>query len=239
MQPSDTAYPRFKSRLSQTELDRFYTPSDAELIFCNGTTRSSSTRLGFVLLLKTYQRLGYFVSSKQVPNAIIEHIAASIGEPCDKDNLGQYDISQARRKHLSAVRNFLNVKPFSNEGKSLMRQTFTEAALTKEDVIDIVNIGIETLVRHRYELPAFDTLVREARVQRIAANQVLYAQIYEGLTEAGRAFLDQLFIVGSDPRRVSPWNDLKRDVAMPTIDGMRDLLARYDSLMACHVMLTY
>lgn len=46
-----------------------------------------------------------------------------------------------------------------------MRQTFSEAALTKEDVIDIVNIGIETLVRHRYELPAFDTLVREARVQ--------------------------------------------------------------------------
>jgi len=28
--------------------------------------------------------------------------------------------------------------------------------LTKEDVADIVNVGIEILVRHRYELPAFD-----------------------------------------------------------------------------------
>ena len=42
-----------------------------------------------------------------------------------------------------------------------MRQTFSEAALTKEDVIDIINIGIETLVRHRYELPAFDTLLEK------------------------------------------------------------------------------
>jgi hypothetical protein len=236
VQPSDTAYPRFKSRLSQTELEQFYTPLDTELLFCNSTTRSTTTRLGFVLLLKTYQRLGYFVTSKQVPNVIIEHIAASIGESCDKDNLGEYDISQARRKHLSAVRIFLNVKPFSNDGKALMRQTLSEAALTKEDVIDIVNIGIETLVRHRYELPAFDTLVREARVQRVSANQTLFDKIHDELTDEGRTFIDLLFIVGNDPRRVSPWNDLKRDAAKPTIDGMRDLLARYDSLMAlsCH-----
>lgn len=205
-------------------------------MFCNSMTRSTSTRLGFVLLLKTYQRLGYFVSSKQMPNAIIEYIAAAVDESYDKDNLAQYDSSQARRKHLSAVRKFLNVKPFGNDGKALMRQTFSEAALTKEDVIDIVNIGIETLVRHRYELPAFDTLVREARVQRVSANQVLFAKIHDALTDEGRSFIDQLFIVGNDPRRVSPWNDLKRDAAKPTIDGMRDLLARYDSLMAlsCH-----
>ncbi|WP_411725890.1 DUF4158 domain-containing protein [Methyloglobulus sp.] len=74
MQASDTAYPRFKSRLSQTELEQFYTPSDTELMFGNSTTRLTATRLGFVLLLKTYQRLGYFVTSKQVPNSIIEHI---------------------------------------------------------------------------------------------------------------------------------------------------------------------
>ena len=63
-----------------------------------------------------------------------------------------------------------------------MQQTFTEAALAKEDIIDIVNIGIETLVRHNFEMPAFETMVREARVQRVAANQVLHARIYEELT---------------------------------------------------------
>ena len=239
MQPSDTAYPRFKSRLSQTELERFYTPTDTEGRFCDGATRTSTTRLGFTLLLKTYQRLGYFVASDQVPNAIAEYIAANIGEPYDRDNLRRYDASPARRKHLSAVRQFLEVKPFGDDGKVLMRQTFADAALTKEDVIDIVNIGIETLVRHRYELPAFDTLVREARAQRIATNQAMHAKINDALGDTGRAFLHQLFVVGDDPRHVSPWNDIKQDAAMPTIDGMRDLVARYDQLtdLACHTIL--
>jgi TnpA family transposase len=230
LQPSDTAYRRFKSRPSQTELERFYTPTDAERVFFDSTTRSSATRLGFALLLKTYQRLGYFVTSEQVPIAIVEHIATAIGECCDRDNLRQYDMSQARRKHLSAVRQFLVVKPFSDDGKVLMQQTLAEAALTKENVIDIINIGIETLVRHRYELPAFDTLVREARVQRLATNQALHAQIHDALGDVGRTFLDRLFVVGDDPRRVSPWNDLKQDAAKPTIDGMRELVARYDRL---------
>jgi hypothetical protein len=239
LQPSDTAYPRFKSRLAQTELDRFYTVTDAERACCDSNTRSSSTRLGFALLLKSYQRLGYLVPSEQVPSAIAEHVATSMGEPYDQENLRQYDASQARRKHLSAVRRFLEVKPFGEDGKVLMRQTFSEAALTKEDVIDIVNIGIETLVRHRFELPAFDTLVREARAGRIATNQALHAQIHDALGDAGRTFLDKLFVVGDDPRRVSPWNDLKQDAAKPTIDGMRDLIGRYDRLteLACHAHL--
>lgn len=239
MQPSDTAYPRFKSRLAQSELERFYTVTDAERVCCDNATRSNTTRAGFSLLLKTYQRLGYFVSSEQVPNAIAEYVASSMGEPYNREDLRRYDASQARRKHLSIVREFLAVKSFSDDGKLLMRQSFAEAALAKEDVIDIINIGIETLVRHRYELPAFDTLVREAKAGRIATNQAMHVQIHDALGEEGRAFLDKLFVVGDDPRRVSPWNDVKQDAAKPTIDGMRDLVERYDRLteLACHVHL--
>jgi TnpA family transposase len=230
LQPSDTAYPRFKSRPSQTELERFYTLSATERLFCDGYARSLTTRLGFVLLLKTYQRLGYFVPSDQVPNAIVEHIATLLGEPCDRENLRHYDLSQARRKHLSVVRQFLEVKPFDGAGKALLRETVREAALTKEDVIDLINIGIETLVRHRYELPAFDTLVREARAQRVATNQALFARIHEALGESGRALLDRLFVVDNDSRRISPWNELKQDAAKPTRGGMRELVTRYERL---------
>ncbi len=149
------------------------------------------------MLLKTYQRLGYFVTSDQVANMIIEHIAASLAEPCDRGNLCKYDGSQARRKHLSAVRQFLEVKPFDEQGKTLMREAFADAARSKEDAIDIINIGIETLVRHRYELPAFDTLVREARSGRAATNQALHMQIHDALGEADRKFIGDLFIGAS------------------------------------------
>ncbi len=239
MQASDTAYPRFKNRPSSSELDRFYSPSASERMFCDGYTRLPTTRLGFVLLLKTYQRLGYFITSEEVPNAIVEHIAAAIGAPGDRESLLQYDVSQARRKHLPVVRQFLGVKPFDGGGKALMREAFLEAALTKEDVTDLINIGIETLVRDRYELPAFDTLEREARTQRGAANQALFAQVCRALSDLDREFLDSLFVVGDDPRRVSPWNDLKEDPVKPTLDGMRELAARYDRLtsMAGHTPL--
>ena len=56
--PATPAYPRFKSRPSATELERFYTPCENERLFCDSHSRSQTTRLGFVLLLKTYQRLG-------------------------------------------------------------------------------------------------------------------------------------------------------------------------------------
>lgn len=93
MQPSDTAYPRFKSRPSQAELERLYTSTDTERIFCESTTRSCTTRLGFVLLLKTTQRLGYFVTSEHIPNVIVEHIAIVISEHYDRNSLQQYDTS--------------------------------------------------------------------------------------------------------------------------------------------------
>ena len=232
MQPSDTAYPRFKTRLTQAELERFYTPTDEELEFCANVTRLPTTQLGFVVLLKTFQRLGYFVPTNEVPEAVIEHIATAIKRRVDREVLHRYDQSEVRRNHLAAVRRFLDVKPFSAEGRTLLRATFSEAAMTKEDVADIVNVGIEILVRHRYELPAFDTLVREARAGRAATNQALYRQVHSALDKTGEDFLDALFIVGDDARRVSPWQDIKQDPAKPTVHGMRDLLARFDRLTA-------
>ncbi|MGZ8249467.1 Tn3 family transposase [Methylomagnum sp.] len=230
MQPSDTAYPRFKSRLSPTELARFYTPTDTERAFCDAATRSPQTRLGFMLLLKSHQRLGYFVTSAQVPPAIIDHIAAALGEFGDREALRLYDASQARRKHLSAVRRFLGVRAFDEAGKALLRAAFQEAALVKDDVIDLINIGIETLVRHRHELPAFDTLAREARAQRVAANRALFERVHQALDEAERKALDQLFVVGDGPPRTSPWHELKRDATPPTREGLRELAARHEQL---------
>jgi len=187
LQPSDTAYPRFKSRPTDVELKRFYTPTESERLFFEEATRSAGARLGFAVLLKTFQRLGYFVPSSAVPEAIVEHIASALGEALDRDVLGHYDSSHARHKHLRAVRAFLGVKSFDADAKVLLLQAFNDAALTKEDLADIINVGIEVLVRHRFELPAFDTLLRQARTRRAATHQDLFAQINQALGESGGA----------------------------------------------------
>jgi hypothetical protein len=46
-----------------------------------------------------------------------------------------------------------------------MIAALAEAAATKYEVEDLVNVAIEQLVRQRFELPAFDTLNR-ARAPR-------------------------------------------------------------------------
>ena len=104
MQPSDTAYPRLKTRLTTQELEQFYTPTDEELLFCNKATISSTTRLNFVVLLKTFQRLGYFIMFNEVPDAIVEHISLCINRHHpNRKKLGLYDQSEARRKHLLSI----------------------------------------------------------------------------------------------------------------------------------------
>ena len=60
---SDTAYPRLKNNPSVKELQDLYTPNDAELLFAQGRTRRPEHQLGLLLLLKTFQRLGYFVAT--------------------------------------------------------------------------------------------------------------------------------------------------------------------------------
>jgi hypothetical protein len=63
IQASDTAYPRLKSSFNTGELERWYTPNLEERAYCAKVVRGQSSRFGFLLMLKTFQRLGYFVTS--------------------------------------------------------------------------------------------------------------------------------------------------------------------------------
>ncbi len=95
----ETAYPRFKSTLSPKELAAIYTPTPGELDFAKQvTTASHATRLGFVILLKTFQRLGYAVSTREIPPSIVQHLAAVTQLHASKRALEQYDAVVQRMK---------------------------------------------------------------------------------------------------------------------------------------------
>jgi len=57
----DTAYPRLKSNITDLELATIYTPTDDELALAEQMTKGSAAKLGFLIVLKTFQRLGYAV----------------------------------------------------------------------------------------------------------------------------------------------------------------------------------
>jgi uncharacterized protein DUF4158 len=51
----DTAYPRLKSSISEKELNEIYTPTADEFDLAHSLTNSTAMRIGFLVLLKTFQ----------------------------------------------------------------------------------------------------------------------------------------------------------------------------------------
>ncbi len=69
-----TAYPRFKRNPLAKELDALYTPTNDELSFARALARKAQSRFGLLLLLKSFQRLGYFPALVDIPLAIVQHV---------------------------------------------------------------------------------------------------------------------------------------------------------------------
>jgi len=70
----ETAYPCLKSSFSDRELYEFYTPSAADLALALEVTKGVGPKICFLILLKTFQRLGYFVLLQQTLFVILTEI---------------------------------------------------------------------------------------------------------------------------------------------------------------------
>jgi hypothetical protein len=178
---SDGAYPRLKANPSATELGEIYTPNIFELVFAAESTRKPALQVGLLLLLKTFQRLGYFVRYAEIPAAIISHIARCADYPDMPKGLDTYDASAARARHMTLVRNFVGVKAYGYEARKIVVDASLQAARTRDDLPDIINVALEELARQRYELPGFSTLLKIARAARSRVNREYQARICETL----------------------------------------------------------
>lgn len=65
--PTDTVYPVLKDNMNLKELDSCFLATEEEIKFIDDETRQESAKLGFLITLKTFQILGYFVPTKTVP----------------------------------------------------------------------------------------------------------------------------------------------------------------------------
>jgi hypothetical protein len=100
----ETAYPRLKSNVSRRELIDLYTPTQAEVELATRVSKGEPARFGFLILLKTFQRLGYFIALRDVPRSIIEHIGHDQGLLIVPDTMAEYDESGTRRRHVAIIR---------------------------------------------------------------------------------------------------------------------------------------
>ncbi|MBA8667868.1 DUF4158 domain-containing protein [Holosporaceae bacterium 'Namur'] len=214
----ETAYPRLKSTFSVNELEINFTPTENELIL---TKRMSSTptQLGFMITLKCYQCLGYPIAINKVPSQIKLHIAQVFnlqGEPL----LDAYYKSKTRKRHIKVIRDYLQVSSDKVARKECMKKAAIKSAYVKENLADIVNDMIEELIKARFELPAFPTLLRLARASRKIANEQYYRKVMASLSLESKELIDNLFYVNL-VNETSNWHLLKQEPKGPTASGVR------------------
>jgi TnpA family transposase len=223
---NETAYPRLKSSVSRQELVDSYTPTEAEVELASRISKGAPARFAFLVQLKTFQRLGYFIALRDVPRSIVEYIGHDQGMLIVPDTLAEYDESGTRRRHVPIIRKYLHVKNFDEDGRALLSSTVQLAAARMEDLADIVNVAIEELIRHSFELPGFTSLIKEAQRGRAEVNRVLYRRVYDAMTADGRNAIDTLLAESSSESRKTRWNTLKQDAQSPTLTHLRELLER-------------
>lgn len=222
-----TAYPKFKRSPDPSELAEFYTPTPAESEWVKSLVKSHDGFLGLMILLKSFQRLGYFPRPEEVPSAIIKHLRT-----CLKLQTWVKAIPSERQRYhyQKMVREYLGVRPYDKKARRTITLVVAREASVKDHPADLINVAIEELIKERYELPAFSTLDRLIRHLRHLINNRLFELVSKGLSNNELLYLERL-IVGITDESTATLNLLKSPPRSATLAGMKLLQSKFDALM--------
>jgi TnpA family transposase len=217
-----TAYPRFKRHFTTKELTEIYTPTKAEIAFSYSTTKGQGNIFNIIVVLKAFQRLGYFPKLSDIPNPIVNHIRNCLKFP-NEIVLG-YENSKTMYRHRTAIREYLQVTPFNKIALHKAAKSIHESAQVMDNPADLMNVAIAELIKQRYELPGFNTLNRLVRRVRYIVNQKLFKLVQDRLSDD---YQQRLFdLLDNHPVEYrSLYNNLKQLPKRPTRNHLNDLIA--------------
>ena len=217
-----TAYPRYRQNLSTSELRQLYTPRLRELNLAQRATRGGgSQQLAFLIMLKSFQCLGYFPNAEHIPEPLVSHLRSRLGITEDASAVPP---QRSRQRYRDVIREYLDIKQFGNEARRVAAQAVADAALNMDDPADLVNVAIEELVKESYELPAFSTLDRLARHVKHTVNARLFARVDERIIPGNKRSLKNLLDTG--PRGRSALNALKAAPKSATKKNLSEMQER-------------
>ncbi|WP_321897141.1 Tn3 family transposase [Burkholderia cepacia] len=211
-----TAYPRFPEAWAPQELLAGYTPLPDELEWARRSTRGERPRFGLLVLLKVFQQLHYFPALGSVPVTVIDHVRAA-GGIGDAVQFG-YDTQSSPTlfRHYTAVRIFLDVKPYyGTDANMIATRAADTAALTMDQQVDIINATIDELIARNIELPAFSTLDRLTEQIHARAQARLFKRVTRRLSSEQKLALDRL-VAREISERQTAYNRIKRHAKRPS-----------------------
>ena len=221
----DTAYPRFRSDIPQHELDSVYTPTPNEQRWARRCAKQLQQRFFLLLHLKAYQKQGFFCATVDLPSDLSGYIAQRLGlrKRPTKIQQRQYDQSSARDRHINWIRAYVGSRVLNDEDRLWLANQAIYAAESREVLADIINILLEELVHHRFEIPGFTVLLRLAKDARATVNDRCYRSIVSELADETKALINDL-LVSPPGIEISGWQRLKREIRKPTNKEIRSYL---------------
>ncbi|MCT7328015.1 DUF4158 domain-containing protein [Ralstonia sp. CHL-2022] len=229
MQPiHETAYPVLPAEISPAELKAAFSPTAAEIRFVRSQSRQASSSVLILVQLKLLQRLGYFPMLADVPPAVIDHLRAALKvRTLPRGTIARYDTSGTRWRHQKLLRTYVNIRQVDADAQTWLETLAWEAAPTKVELPDIVNVLIEELIRERYELPPLASLQRVATQARHRFNEAIYGAITEQLDSTLIAGIEALF---EGKAGKSGWDQLKREPKRPATREIARFLQHIQTL---------
>jgi hypothetical protein len=218
-----TAYPRFKGTVTARELHESFTPGLGEIDWARELTRSPEHLLALVVLLKSFQRLGYFPNLYEVPIVVVEHVRGYLDMGLEVDAV--HDSDRTAERHRAWIRERAGVVRDMKQARKLAEQAIYDAVQVKDNPADLINVALEELVRAGLELPGYSALDDRAAKIREEVNAGFHAMIYDRISDTERGLLVGLLTVDGSSRR-SRFDDLKRPSGAAMLSRFTGHLAR-------------
>lgn len=224
-----TAYPRFTRAPSLKELREIYTPTPTDVAFVALTARGPAQKFGLMILLKVYQRLGYFPKPDTIPGAIMSHLRAEM--KLSADLVPDIASNHTLYRYHAAIRTHLEIQSEGKHIRHVAARAMYQAAQVMENPADLISAAIEVLVKENCELPGFSTLERMARRIRTLVHRGIYQRIASRLTQAQQNMLLQL-IKREESNPFTAFNQIKEAPKSATLTHLDEWLSRLSWLQA-------
>jgi hypothetical protein len=129
-----TPYPTFARAPQPKELLPLYTPTPEDVVFVSTTARGKSQQFALMILLKVFQKLGYFPAPQQIPEAIITHIRGVMKLP---EDLVPDITPRTLYKYHAAIRTHLKINGDGKQIRHIARKAVSDVAMIMDDPADV------------------------------------------------------------------------------------------------------
>ena len=200
---------------------------------------TKKSQFNLALQLKSFQKLGYFVDLKEIPDEVVTHIRQILKYhyrlvPGYRDKMTKY-------RHRKKIREFLNVKNWGwedvngkriHQGIKLAIQSAYDISHSMNNIADIINAVIERLLQENFELPSFYRLNRLVRHTRHHVNNKIFREVMQRLMTVNHTtILDNLLIRQGDDQRTL-FNKVKSMPKRPTVNKFHKFIEHFHWLMS-------